>query len=421
MKGEKMTGGANQPTLRFGIIGVGAAGGEARSILSHPQCTVTAAADKSKGNLDKFVAEFSCDAYLDVEQMCAAPNVDAVFIGTPTQFHSIHAMTAIEHGKHVILAKPMATTLEDAKRMVDAAERKGVWLSVGHTQAFEPPIFKIREVVESGELGRLGMINMWYFTDWIYRGRVPEELDSTQGGGVVYRQGAHQFDIVRWIGGGLVRTVRAMTGIWDSDRPTEGCYSAFLTFEGGAVATCVFNGYDHFHSVELGFGISEGGGLVSDVQPAAARKALRRAQASDEGEAAYKAARRSGAGRPGREPAVSAQRQRSVDGEPERNHSFYGLTIVSCEHGDIRQSPEGLLIYDDEGKREVAIPKTLVGRDIVVNQLYDAVASGIPPPHDSHWGLGTLELQLAVLESGGTQREVQLSHQVLARSPGPLH
>jgi len=240
--------------LRFGIAGVAAASGEARAITAHPYCTITAIADRSKVALERFTAEHACDAYTDVESMCAASNVDAVFIGTPTQFHFGHAMAAIEHGKHVILAKPMATSLDDAKRMVEAAERKGVWLSIGHTQGFEPPIFRIREIIESGDLGPLWLINTWNYTDWIYRGRAPEELDSTQGGGVVFRQGAHQLDIVRWIGGGLVRSVRAMTGVWDLDRPAEGCYSAFLEFRDGAAASCTFNGYDHFHSAALGFG-----------------------------------------------------------------------------------------------------------------------------------------------------------------------
>ena len=107
-----------------------------------------------------------------------------------------------------------------------AAERHGMKLLCGHTHSFDPPIRKMREMVRSGELGQLGMIQTWNYNEFMYRPRMPQELDSTSGGGVVFNQGPHQVDMVRLIGGGLVRSVRGMTGIWDAARPTEGAYTA---------------------------------------------------------------------------------------------------------------------------------------------------------------------------------------------------
>ena len=63
----------------------------------------------------------------------------------------------------------------------------------------------MREIVASGALGRVRMIHTWNFTDWMARPRRAAELDVGQGGGVTYRQGAHQIDILRLIGGGLVQ------------------------------------------------------------------------------------------------------------------------------------------------------------------------------------------------------------------------
>ena len=389
-------------TVRFGIIGVGAANGEIQAITHHPHLTVAAAADHDPVALDGFRRRFpSAACYRSVEELCDSDDVDAVFIGTPTHFHTAHALLAIEGGKHVIVAKPMALNLTDAQRMVSAAERAGVFLMVGHTQGYEPVVSKIREIVAGGSLGPLRMINSWYYTDWIYRGRVPEELDTAQGGGVVYRQGAHHFDVLRLIGGSKIRSVRAMTGVWDASRPTEGTYAAFLDFESGAAATAVFNGYDHFHSVELGFSIGEGGQRVTTEEYAFARRAL--AAAGEAGEADLKRRRRSGELRRG-------------SGDPKRYHSFYGLTIVSCERGDIRQSPDGLIIYDEQERREVAFDADRTGRDVMVDEMYRAIASGEPPLHDGRWGLATLEVCLAVLESGRERREVSLSHQVPARA-----
>ena len=90
-----------------------------------------------------------------------------------------------------------------------AAERNGVQLLCGHTHSFDPPIRKMREIVRSGELGRLTMIHTWNYTDLMYRPRMPHELDPSRGGGAVFIQAPHQVDVVRLIGGGMVRSVRA--------------------------------------------------------------------------------------------------------------------------------------------------------------------------------------------------------------------
>ena len=109
---------------------------------------------------------------------------------------------------------------------------------VGHSHSFNGPILRTREIIESGAVGRPRMIHALNFTDYMYRPRRPEELDTAQGGGVMFSQAAHQIDIVRLLGGGRVKSVRAATGAWDAARPTEGAYSAFLAFEDGSIRQC---------------------------------------------------------------------------------------------------------------------------------------------------------------------------------------
>ena len=75
------------------------------------------------------------------------------------------------------------------------------------------------------------MINAFYYTDFLYRPRRPEELDTRVGGGVLFNQASHQVDVVRYLAGGRARSVRALTGDWDASRPTEGAYAALMTFE----------------------------------------------------------------------------------------------------------------------------------------------------------------------------------------------
>jgi phthalate 4,5-cis-dihydrodiol dehydrogenase len=76
----------------------------------------------------------------------------------------------------------------------------------------------------------------------------------------------------------------------------------------------------------------------------------------------------------------------------------------------MRQSPDGIYLFDDDGKREVPIPSGGVAD--VVDELYESVVSGRPPLRDGRWEKATLEVCLAVLESGRERREVELQHQV---------
>src|ERR687886_2198660 len=246
------------PQLRFGIAGLGVASTQILPyLLNNPQARIVAAADVRPAALDQFERDFGGETFLSVEDLCKSPNVDALYVCTPNHLHAEHVICAAEHGKHVIVEKPMALTLDECEAMNAAAERNGVKLLCGHTHSFDPPVRAMRALVQSGELGPLRMINTWHFNEFMYRPRMPHELDPARGGNVIFNQGPHQVDIVRLIGGGLVRIVRAMTGIWDPARRSEGAYCAYLEFEDGTPATLVYNGYGHFDSAEFSQWVGE--------------------------------------------------------------------------------------------------------------------------------------------------------------------
>ena len=336
--------GAAKPTLRIGIVGLGVAStAMLPEVAAHPNVRITAGADVRQQALDRFASKFGGETYHSMEDLCKSPNVDAVYIFTPNRFHAEHAIIAAEHGKQVTADKPMALTLGDCDAIIDAAERHGVRLLVGHTQSLDAPILKMAEIVRSGDLGAPVMINTWFYSDWLYRPRSEQELDAAQGEGLVLRQGPVQVDIVRMVGGGLVRSVRAMTSTLDKARPIEGTHSAFLEFENGAAATLVYNGYAHFDSTELTYGL----GLRGRPQDADTHLRSRRqihGFSRPEDEWAHKDATRYGGPRSG---------GGVIGGPGERRHAFFGITVVSCEKGDIRQSPEGLVIYGDEERLNV--------------------------------------------------------------------
>jgi phthalate 4,5-cis-dihydrodiol dehydrogenase len=397
--------GTGASTLNVGIIGLG--GGASDMIpafAQHPHIALTAAADVDQGQLEKFQSEFHGETYLSAEALCASPKVDAVYIATPNQFHKEHALIALEKGKHVLVEKPMTLTLDDADLMIQAAERHGVQLMVNVKHSFDPHIRKIREIVRSGELGRLCMLHYWYFSDWLYRPRTAEELNPSLGGGVTWRQGPHQFDILRTIAGGMVRSVRAMTGMWDASRPVVGCHAAYLEFEDGTAATAVYSGYDHFHSRELTFEVGEARAAAEPSAYAQARRRLRQME-SGEAEAALKRAQRYGG---------ASRASRAAGADPRRSAAWVlgGPLIVTFERGDVRLTPGGLRIYGDEDTWEIPISRETDGRHGIVDQLYEAAVNGRRPSADGRWGKATVEVLLAVLASARERREVFLSHQV---------
>ena len=390
--------------MNIGIVGLG---GGARDMIpafvQHPQLHITAAADVDEGQLEKFQREFQGETYRSAEALCASPNVDLVYIATPNQFHTAQALAALDQRKHVLVEKPMSLTLEDADAMIQAAERNGVHLAVNVKHSFEPRIQKVRELVRSGELGQLRMIHYTYFSDWLYRPRTLEELNPALGGGVTWRQGPHQFDIVRTIGGGLVRSVRAMTGQWDETRPVVGCHAAFLEFEDGVAATAIYSGYDHFNSTALTFGVAAGGPATAASRHAQARRRLRQIGTKDDEVELKKAQRYEG----------SSLQASASGGNTGRSSQWVlgGPLIVSFQHGDVRLTPSGLMVYGDAAQWEVPVPADRDGRHGIVSQLYDALVNDRAPLADGRWGKATLEVLLAVLQSGKERKEVFLSHQ----------
>jgi phthalate 4,5-cis-dihydrodiol dehydrogenase len=249
----------------------------------------------------------------------------------------------------------------------------------------------MRELIAEGSLGRVRMVNTWCYTDWIYRPRRPDELDSERGGGVTFRQGAHQFDILRLLCGGLVTSVRARTFDWDPGRAAIGAHVAYLEFADGAAATAVYNGYGNFSSMDLCFNIGEWG----FPQPPASRRPLPPPGASVEEELRAKKERAKG--------AIPA----SAPCQP-----FFGLTLVSCERGDIRQSPTGLLVYTRDGCREIDLPADRSPRDLVVAEWHDAITGTAPPLHHGRWGLANLEICAAAIASSRGATDIALNHQV---------
>jgi len=378
-------------TLKLGIAGLGNAGQAVlRDLPAISEVVLGAVADvREKAVAACRAKNPHAEVHSSVEAMCQSRNIDAVWIATPNECHAVHAVAAANGGKHIICEKPMALSLSECDRMIEAAAKNRVQLLM-HSKAGDPPIRKMREVITSGRIGRAIQISSWNYKSWLNYPRLPAELDTAKGGGIVFRQGSHQVDIVRCVGGGLVKSVRAVTGRWHPRFDTEGNYTAFLQFADGTPASLVFNGYGGFDMTELTWGIGEGG------YPTAERAAKGSVvDAPVDPIEKYS------------EPTRAERRRR--DGA--RHQPFFGLTLVSCEKGDMRQSPDGLYLYTDRGREEIPCAP-FTDRAGELRRLYEAVLEGRPEFADGRWGKATLEVLLAIMESSKEGREISLQHQV---------
>jgi phthalate 4,5-cis-dihydrodiol dehydrogenase len=394
MVSEAIVGGAGRK-LRIGVAGLGRAFTVMLpTFTADPRVALVAAADPRGEARARFAQEFAAKTYETVEALCVDPDVEVLYVATPHQYHAQHAILAARHGKHVLCEKPMAVALAECTAMIEAVQRAGVHLIVGHSHSFDAPIQRTRALTDSGAFGAVRMIHAFNYTDFIYRPRRPDELDTAQGGGAIFSQAAHQVDIARLLGGGEVKSVRAVTGAWDQARPTEGAYTALLAFANGAFASLTYDGYGHFDSDEFQGWIGE----MGQTKAPYARKPQSFANAAEE--SAAKSARNYGG---------SAYQPSAAQGLA---HQHFGNIIVSCERADLRPVPNGVMIYQNGTARLDELPLPQIPRREVVDELYDAAVHGRPPLHDGAWAMATLEVCLALLQSSRESRDILLTHQV---------
>lgn len=390
--------------LRLGIVGFGAA---AQAFLPAIQsradwklCAIAEATPAVRTHLEQNGTAASLIGYglagifESMGEMLNVCELDVIYIATPTPLHCQQVLAALAAGKHVIVEKPMAINLAEALRMADAADRANRVLVVGHSHSFDQPIARMHQIIESGRLGRVQMAHTWCYTDWMQRPRRAEELDSTLGGGVTFRQGAHQFDILRLLCGGAVHSVRAKTFDWLPERRGTGAHTVFLDFENGAAGTAVYNGYGGFASMDIGFDISEWG-----LHQPREHRSQRPASHTDKGLQADPAA----------ELLAKQVRAKTAIADFAPHSPFFGLTVVSCEGGDIRQSPKGLYIETRDGREEVVLSADPSPRQAVLDEMLQAIRGQKAPLHNARWGAATLEVCEAAMASSAQRREIILS------------
>jgi predicted dehydrogenase len=212
--------------MRFGLIGLGGIGEVRKHALNaSTECKLTAAYDLNQALLADLPDDVS--TFSDAEQLMRSDSCDAVIISTPTHFHQDLAITALENNKHVIVEKPMASTLDGSRKMVETAKRCGKILTVGFNHRYFAAIKDVREAIQSGALGKLRYVKGFaghtglseFKAKWMYD-------KDIMGGGTLMDNGIHTLDLICYLMNDKVSNVSGMisTKTWQLDRSEDNAF-----------------------------------------------------------------------------------------------------------------------------------------------------------------------------------------------------
>jgi UDP-N-acetyl-2-amino-2-deoxyglucuronate dehydrogenase len=201
--------------LRTALVGCGKVGQiHARALATLAESEFVAACDVDHQRAVQAGVTFGVKPYADFAAMIAEAGVEAVLIATPHPLHAEPAVRAAEAGVHALVEKPLAASLEDCDRMLEAARRAGTTLGVMSQRRFYPPVLRMRAAIDAGKISRpaLGAFIMYGWRDPAYylsdpwRGRW-----DTEGGGVLVNQSPHMIDLLEWL---MDDQVAEVSGYW---------------------------------------------------------------------------------------------------------------------------------------------------------------------------------------------------------------
>ena len=276
--------------IRVGIVGFGGMGAHyGRSIAEGkvPGARVVSVGDTGPARIEAAKEVFSDDVRMfeSTDALLDAGGIDAVLIATPHYFHPPVAIAAFDLGLHVLTEKPAGVCTKHVREMIDAADRSGKLFAIIFQRRTRPAYKKLKEVVDSGELGeitRTSMVNTTWF-------RAQDYFDSGtwratwagEGGGVLINQSAHYLDLWQWICG-MPKRVRAFCGFGKfHDIEVEDDVTAYVEYENGATGVLVTStadnpGTNRFEiSADNGKAVIENGELTFWRSTVPARKFMR--------------------------------------------------------------------------------------------------------------------------------------------------
>ena len=201
-------------TYKIAIIGCGkVAHLHAKAVGNLPNANIAAVWSRTSESAEKFAAIYDAKPYSDIPTMIRENAIDLAIVCNPHPFHKDVTVEAALAGAHVLVEKPLASTLEDCDIIINACQRAGVRLGVISQRRWYAPVQRIHQAIAAGRIGTpaLGTVNMLGWRDKAYYDSDPwRGTWDMEGGGVLVNQAPHQLDILLWFMG----EVDEVYGLW---------------------------------------------------------------------------------------------------------------------------------------------------------------------------------------------------------------
>lgn len=226
-------------TYQIGIIGAGLQGRRrAEAVFGMENARVAAVADINQETAKQFGQTYNCWYSNEWKRVIEEPEIDIVLVCTPPNLHHEISITAMQHGKHVLCEKPLASSMAEAQNMVKEAKKFGVKLGCGFNLRHHPGIRQIHTWISNGSIGPLFSLRCRYGIG----GREGYEKDwrtnlEISGGGELIDQGPHVLDLARWFLGGIDEVTGLLQTAYWPIAPVEDNAFILLKSQSGAIAS----------------------------------------------------------------------------------------------------------------------------------------------------------------------------------------
>ncbi len=239
--------------IGVGLIGCGVMGRSlATQLLTLDDAQLVGVCDADPNAANALGSELGVWATTNLDELLSHEAVDAVMIATPNHLHAEHTVAAAKAGKHVFCEKPMALTLEDCDRMIAACKENKVNLMIGHVLRYFPIHAKVKELVASGELGRLLCLTVHrvgggYSGIWDKSWR----RSRAQSGGMLFEVHIHELDFLRFVGGEVGQVIAMGDNFCHPEQDFPDCLLITVRFQSGALG--------HLHASQVSVAGGYGG------------------------------------------------------------------------------------------------------------------------------------------------------------------
>lgn len=225
--------------LRFALVGCGRIAKRHSELLGLQQinnAALVAVCDVDIEKAKKIANQFNTPYYTDMDNMMQNENIDVICVLTESGHHAQHVINLAKYGRHIIVEKPMALTLDDADSMIKACDKNGCKLFVVKQNRFNVPVVKLREALEAGRFGQLvlGTVRVRWCRDQTYYDQDTWRGTWAMDGGVLTNQASHHVDLLEWMMGD-VESVFAKSATALVNIEAEDTVIATLKFKNGAL------------------------------------------------------------------------------------------------------------------------------------------------------------------------------------------